>query len=278
MTVIDINLFDPSKNYSTDVIQKAWVESHFSPTQRHSQQQKMSDVCSICLGELRSNIGVVVPCGHCFHVKCFEDYVKHQRIEKSGNHFIKNVIDTTLPSCPMCKQDSKMFQKIFLCVGKDDKKLKKETSGPNKPYNSPSMKMSSKRIDSFHWENRMSERESSSADLASSFSFFSSTPPSIRSFHVDAESEQGNTFSNQHMISHQHDHSPSYAYGQYPTHTNVDSPMPPLTQNTISSFAIDSFQRSYFRWWQMYSRNNCYCNCYDCVISRSQNQDNVRYI
>lgn len=243
----------------------------------------MSDVCSICLGELHSDVGVVVPCGHCFHIKCFEEYLKHQRIDKSSNDAVTNDIGATLPSCPMCKQDTKMFQKIFLCVKIEDKKLTSTSSRSHmtSKSTSPSMDRSSSNStdtnESHPMNSNASENQLSSANESS---YFFASNPSSRSFHIDSDSgQEGYAISNQHRYFHQYEYSPSYPYDQYLAHTNIDTPMPPLPPNSMnSSFAIDSFQRSYFTWWQRYSRNNCYCYCYECAMSRRQYQNNVRYI
>lgn len=65
----------------------------------------MTDKCPICLEELRSSIGTIIPCGHCLHVECFE---------KLRNANGKNDHTSKLPRCPVCKHKSKKFVNLFL--------------------------------------------------------------------------------------------------------------------------------------------------------------------
>lgn len=66
----------------------------------------MTDKCSICLEELVGDIGVAVPCGHCFHRNCFA------RLKAAANcsHF------RTATKCCVCKRKVKKFHKIYLNI------------------------------------------------------------------------------------------------------------------------------------------------------------------
>ena len=86
----------------------------------------MVDQCSICLKDLRDDIGTFVPCGHCIHVKCFKEYLANHRRKASmrrrnashgsGHSHYDHSIDTSLPRCPLCLTSSTHFQKIYLNV------------------------------------------------------------------------------------------------------------------------------------------------------------------
>ncbi len=66
----------------------------------------MTDKCPICLEELRSSIGTIIPCGHCLHVECFE-----KLRNANGKH---DASSSKLPRCPVCKHKAKKFVNLFL--------------------------------------------------------------------------------------------------------------------------------------------------------------------
>jgi chromosome segregation ATPase len=70
----------------------------------------MTDKCIICLEELRTNIGVLTPCGHCFHRECFHALKKNK--EKNSDPSTDD--GGKLPRCPICKHKSKKFIPIYL--------------------------------------------------------------------------------------------------------------------------------------------------------------------
>ena len=66
--------------------------------------------CSICLeplacAELR--VGAVVPCGHCLHIPCFEQW-RASRLQSHGGNRVK---------CPMCNSVSSGFVRLFMDFG-----------------------------------------------------------------------------------------------------------------------------------------------------------------
>lgn len=72
-----------------------------------------TNTCCICLCTLASvdpdetdapAVGACVPCGHCFHQPCFENWARHQR-------HAQNV------KCPTCNGKSTGFVKLFLDLG-----------------------------------------------------------------------------------------------------------------------------------------------------------------
>mmetsp|Transcript_21511 Transcript_21511/g.32242 ORF Transcript_21511/g.32242 Transcript_21511/m.32242 type:complete len:196 (-) Transcript_21511:256-843(-) len=66
--------------------------------------------CAICLQELSNDIiGTFVPCGHCIHVACFEEYrLRAQRGGPAGT------TKKSFPDCPICLSHSIHFQRIYL--------------------------------------------------------------------------------------------------------------------------------------------------------------------
>lgn len=72
----------------------------------------MTEKCPICLESLSSDIGVIVPCGHCVHRSCFEAYREHhaKTVEAPSDSKLP------MPPCPMCKRKSKKFHNIFLTI------------------------------------------------------------------------------------------------------------------------------------------------------------------
>lgn len=82
--------------------------------------------CVICLDSLaEGSIGAVAPCGHCFHVECYQGWARH-----GGS------------SCPTCKRSARSFCKLFLdleglqqaVVDEDDLSLssiEEENDGPD---------------------------------------------------------------------------------------------------------------------------------------------------
>jgi hypothetical protein len=114
----------------------------------------MGDVCAICLSGLVSDIGVVVPCGHCFHVSCFNELVHHHRTKNksrgvehgsdelsrtatmptSSSNWEKKDRDT-LPRCPSCMSPSVMFQRLFLNFSVPPPQEKKQEYQPQNQVN-----------------------------------------------------------------------------------------------------------------------------------------------
>ena len=72
----------------------------------------MTEKCPICLESLSSDIGVIVPCGHCVHRSCFESYREHyaKTVEAPSDSKLP------MPPCPMCKRKCKKFHNIFLTI------------------------------------------------------------------------------------------------------------------------------------------------------------------
>lgn len=58
----------------------------------------MIDKCPICLEELVSNIGVAVPCGHCFHRDCFA------RLKEDSEQRAEILEQALLQQCCLCKK------------------------------------------------------------------------------------------------------------------------------------------------------------------------------
>jgi len=59
----------------------------------------MTDQCPICLEHLIENIGVAVPCGHCFHRDCFE------RLKKDSEQRTDDILQRALlQRCCICKK------------------------------------------------------------------------------------------------------------------------------------------------------------------------------
>ena len=73
----------------------------------------MTDKCIICLEELHTNIGVITPCGHCFHRQCFNE-MKKSTTENNNNSMNDDCNSGKLPRCPVCKRKSKKFVDIYL--------------------------------------------------------------------------------------------------------------------------------------------------------------------
>lgn len=71
----------------------------------------MTDKCMICLEELRSNIGVIASCGHCFHRECFQALKRNKENSSSSSSDESN---SQMPRCPICKRKSKKFVDIYL--------------------------------------------------------------------------------------------------------------------------------------------------------------------
>mmetsp|Transcript_1363 Transcript_1363/g.1989 ORF Transcript_1363/g.1989 Transcript_1363/m.1989 type:complete len:307 (+) Transcript_1363:155-1075(+) len=88
----------------------------------------MADKCIICLEELKNNIGVISPCGHCFHRECFHALKKNRcDNDLSGD----DSSSSKLPRCPVCKHKSKKFIDIYLTFEDPDesKDLNNSDSG-----------------------------------------------------------------------------------------------------------------------------------------------------
>jgi Ring finger domain len=81
------------------------------------------DPCLICFESLRDDgtnhynvVGTCVPCGHCFHMVCYEQWKRTKRRRYQG------------VTCPTCKQNVKEFHRI--CYQLDDSlKLLRKTFG-----------------------------------------------------------------------------------------------------------------------------------------------------
>ena len=69
-----------------------------------------SPICPICTIKLScGHIGCTVPCGHIFHIKCFEEWRVHcsnKLIQQSDS-----VPDRT--SCPICNEEIKDFIRLY---------------------------------------------------------------------------------------------------------------------------------------------------------------------
>lgn len=68
----------------------------------------MTDKCSICLEEMVSELGVALPCGHCYHQECFA------RLTADTKRAASQTRDA--PKCCVCKRKVKKFHKIYLNV------------------------------------------------------------------------------------------------------------------------------------------------------------------
>jgi len=64
----------------------------------------MTEKCPICQEDLLDNIGVAIPCGHCFHRECYEGFQQNSQQTRNGKH----------NRCCICKKKVKTFHKIFL--------------------------------------------------------------------------------------------------------------------------------------------------------------------
>lgn len=67
--------------------------------------------CPICMEPLLFNnnndnivIGTTVPCGHCFHWDCFQQYYRNHQQQESGS----------FPTCPVCQEMTFSFIRIYL--------------------------------------------------------------------------------------------------------------------------------------------------------------------
>mmetsp|Transcript_14923 Transcript_14923/g.24689 ORF Transcript_14923/g.24689 Transcript_14923/m.24689 type:complete len:278 (-) Transcript_14923:112-945(-) len=77
----------------------------------------MTDQCPICLEHLIENIGVAVPCGHCFHRDCFE------RLKKDSEQRTDDILQRALlQRCCICKKKVRKFHSLFLNFDPADKK------------------------------------------------------------------------------------------------------------------------------------------------------------
>lgn len=73
----------------------------------------MTEKCPICLESLNSDIGVIVPCGHCLHRSCFQALQEnHAQNDDASSTSSK----PSMPPCPVCKGKSKKFHNIFLTI------------------------------------------------------------------------------------------------------------------------------------------------------------------
>ena len=208
--------------------------------------------------------------------------------KKSRGHAAVNAVGTTLPSCPVCKQNTTMFQKIYLCVKIEDNKKSSISHTPSKST-LESMEMSATSTEhcvnpgsseSGPMDSNASENQLSS-DESTSFSLRASNPPLIPSHYNRPNSGEEYAMMNQPWVVHQYAILvPVPFVPPYFVPTNIDTPMPPLPANpTNSPFAIDPFQRSSFGW-QDYGRSNSYCHCYECTMSRRnyhQRRRSVKY-
>lgn len=68
--------------------------------------------CAICLEPLSSNsaVGTCVPCGHCFHVECFDGW-KAVGVSRSNKHSMK---------CPTCNTKTNHFCRLYLDFNNND--------------------------------------------------------------------------------------------------------------------------------------------------------------
>ena len=80
-----------------------------------------NDSCPICLMKLQKNIGCIVPCGHCIHVKCFHEYVHSHNLKLMHALESNNTLDVDdyedvnyVPTCPTCRTPILNFQRLFL--------------------------------------------------------------------------------------------------------------------------------------------------------------------
>jgi vacuolar-type H+-ATPase subunit I/STV1 len=76
--------------------------------------------CSICLASLakkNQHLGVCVPCGHCFHVDCFNQYLAYRRNDAHRK-------------CPMCQSAVKGFYRVYLDLSKIGSSAGNESFSP----------------------------------------------------------------------------------------------------------------------------------------------------
>lgn len=74
----------------------------------------MVEKCPICQEDLLDNIGVAIPCGHCFHRDCYEKFKQNcQQRDK-------------LHRCCVCKKKTKRFCNIFLSFESSRPSLEKD--------------------------------------------------------------------------------------------------------------------------------------------------------
>lgn len=109
----------------------------------------MVDECSICLQGLESNIGTYVPCGHCIHIICFQEYLVTSKYKLNAQDEI-NVPSSSImiesdpiPKCPVCRSRYIYFQPLHLTFNRDESAIRpvpmdvtsneKETPGSNIP-------------------------------------------------------------------------------------------------------------------------------------------------
>ena len=88
---------------------------------RHDLQQQQRQKCPICLEDLfgshnhknsnHKKVGACVPCGHCLHVECFEQWQAaseyHQKKQQQQER-------QTSTKCPMCNMPVPTFVNLFL--------------------------------------------------------------------------------------------------------------------------------------------------------------------
>ena len=86
----------------------------------------MVDECSICLQGLDSNIGAYVPCGHCIHIICFQEYLvtskyklNTQNAEVNGPSTSIVIEGDPIPTCPVCRARYIYFQPLHLSLNRD---------------------------------------------------------------------------------------------------------------------------------------------------------------
>lgn len=83
----------------------------------------MIDKCPICLEELVSNIGVAVPCGHCFHRDCYA------RLKEDSEQRAEVMELPLQQRCCLCKKKVRKFHNLFLSF--DSIKLSSTTREQN---------------------------------------------------------------------------------------------------------------------------------------------------
>ena len=71
------------------------------------------EACPICMEPISKPWGVVTPCGHPFHLSCWDEVVtRHQRSEDELESD-----DEALPSCAVCRKHATGFQQVYLDLG-----------------------------------------------------------------------------------------------------------------------------------------------------------------
>ena len=70
----------------------------------------MTDKCPICLEEMFGDLGVAVPCGHCYHRECFARLKADCDAKKRASQ------SRIVPKCSVCTRKVKKFHKLFLSV------------------------------------------------------------------------------------------------------------------------------------------------------------------